>query len=136
MHYCSSNVIMRSEWRGGYALFSQGAASISTLNKLNGSRQQMQSGIYHQLFMFFFSTLYLCLHLSRSTPPTLGFTQGCAQAYTLAVRHTVAASTEELHECTHNCLFFLTETSTLATQSKMAPSVLFISVVSLQGNIS
>lgn len=88
----------------------------------------MQSGIYHQLFMFFF---FHCVSISpvQSHPPTLRFTQGGAQAYTLAVMHTVAASTEELHECTHNCLFFLTETCTLATHSKMAPSV-FLSLFS------
>lgn len=72
-----------------------------------------------------------CVSISpvQPHPPTLRFTQGGAQAYTLAVMHTVAASTEELHECTHNCLFFLTETSTLATHSKMAPSV-FLSLFS------
>lgn len=55
----------------------------------------------------------------------LHFTQECAQAYTLAMMYMIVVSTEELHECTHNCLFDLTETTTLATHSKMAPSVLF-----------
>ena len=103
----------------------------------------MLGGIYHQLFMFSSLSLYLCLHLHlrRSVPPLCAphksvhkHTHTHTHTHTLEATHTVAASTEELHECTHNWLFCLLETST-HTYSKMAPTVfLSLSVSSLLGH--
>lgn len=55
----------------GFTMFEQDPAfNASTLKKLRGSRQQMQGGIYHQLFMFF--TLRICVSIFSHSllPPT------------------------------------------------------------------
>lgn len=116
---------------GGCAVFLQDPASTSTLKKLNGSRRQMQGGMYHQLFMYFSLSLSVSpSHLCHSLPPppvplNALLKSAHMHTHTLMAMHAAPASTEELHERTHGCLFSV-QHKLEHTHSKMAPSPLFV----------
>ena len=115
-------------------MFLQESASISTLNQLNSSRCKAESIIN---YLCFFSSL---LSLSVPPSPSLLFTPPHSALYshthththTLTVMHIVAAAIDELHECTHNCLFPQIEMSTHTHQN--GSFCVLVSVFSLQAN--
>lgn len=100
---------MRSAYRGGCTVLAGSCIRIY----FEGTQQQQAADARRYLssiIYVFYTLFYLCLHLHlcRSLSSPLFALHKGARRRALTVMCTVAASTEELHECTqtqHNCLF-------------------------------
>lgn len=77
MHYCPSNVIMRSEWKWSRFVLARHCINIyfeqTQRQQAADAKRYLSSIIYG-----FFHSLYLCLHLSCSTPPHTHTNTHCA----------------------------------------------------------